>query len=217
MLNAALETFSRDGFEGATVKAIAQRANVGHGTVFWHFRDKAQLYAQAIELAGDRLLGLLRCDLENNDATLSEVVVAWVGVLRRADYSSSLLSIGRRTRGDAAIASAVRSFDRRLVEYWEGRLSDVSKFPLSSVARRHELAQVIVALGRVFAAAEAAAPLLVEFAAALEMTFSQGRRTGSADPGRRRAPVDSGTEGRLSRRTIGSTTNAPQPRCPLRK
>lgn len=187
VLSAALELFSRDGFEGTSVKDIAQRAKVGHGTVFWHFGDKAQLYAQAIRLACDRLLATMRCDLENDDATLAEVLEAWVCILRRAGCLSSLLWIGCRSLSHSAIASEVASLDRRLVEYWEGRLDCIPQSRLSSGARRLELAQVIVAAGSVFSVAKDAVPLLVEFAATLEMTISEGYETGSVDR-RRRSP-----------------------------
>ena len=174
ILSAALELFSQEGFEGTTVDTIAQRANVGHGTVLWHFGDKAQLYAKVIELAGDRLLETMRCDLDDDDATLAEILVAWVGVLRRAENLSSFLLIGHRSRGHTAIASAVGSFDRRLVEYWEARLCSIPQSPLSSESRRHELAQMFVAAGRVFAEAQEAGLLLVKFATALQGTFSEG-------------------------------------------
>ena len=180
VLNAALELFSRDGFEAISVRDIAHRANVSNGAVFWHFLDKAELYAQTIQLAGDRLLGTMRCDLEDDDATLAEVLVAWVGVLRRAEYLPSFLWMGRQSRSHPAIASVIASFERQLVEYWEGRLGSTSQ-SLSSGARRHELAEVIVASGWVFAAAKEEAPLLAQFAATLQRTISEG--CGSAQSG----------------------------------
>lgn len=187
MLSAALELFSQDGFEATSVKDIARRASVGNSTVFWHFGDKARLYAQAIQLACDRLLATMRCDLEDDNATLAEVLVAWVGVLRRAEYVTSLLRMGRRSSSHTAIASAVASFERRLIEYWEGRLAGLTQ-SVSAGTRRHELAQVMVASGRVFAAAKAATPVLVQFAAILQMTISEG--CGSSQSGRtgRRSP-----------------------------
>lgn len=180
VLNAALELFSRDGFETTAVKDIARRANVGNATVFWHFEDKAGLYAQAIQLAGDRLIATMRCDLEDDNTSLAELLVAWVGVLRRAEYVTSLLRMGRRSSSHTAIASAVASFERRLIEYWEGRLAGVAQ-SVSAGTRRHELAQVMVASGRVFASAKAGTPVLVQFATILQRTISEG--CGSAQSG----------------------------------
>lgn len=187
VLNAALELFSRDGFEATSVRDIARRANVGNGTVFWHFVDKAGLYAQTIEFACDRLLGMMRCDLEDYDATLAEVLVAWVGVLRRAEYLTSLLRMGRRSSNYTAIASAVASFERRLIEYWEGRLAGATQ-SVSAGTRRNELAQVMVASGRVFATAKAATPVLVQFAAILERTISEGCGSAQSGQAEQRSP-----------------------------
>src|ERR1700736_6249790 len=48
ILNAAGEVFAEQGFEGATVRAITQRAGVSDAAITEHFRDKAELYARVV-------------------------------------------------------------------------------------------------------------------------------------------------------------------------
>lgn len=48
ILNAAGEVFAEQGFEGATIRAITQRAGVNVAAVNYHFRDKAELYTRLI-------------------------------------------------------------------------------------------------------------------------------------------------------------------------
>ena len=48
ILNAAGEVFAEQGFEGATIRAITQRAGVNVAAVNYYFRDKAELYAGLI-------------------------------------------------------------------------------------------------------------------------------------------------------------------------
>jgi AcrR family transcriptional regulator len=48
ILNAAGEVFAEQGFEGATVRAITQRAAVNVAAINYHFRDKAELYSRVI-------------------------------------------------------------------------------------------------------------------------------------------------------------------------
>src|ERR1700724_3813594 len=48
ILNAAGEVFAEQGFEGATVRAITQRAGVNVAAINYHFRDKAELYARVV-------------------------------------------------------------------------------------------------------------------------------------------------------------------------
>jgi TetR/AcrR family transcriptional regulator, regulator of cefoperazone and chloramphenicol sensitivity len=48
ILNAAGEVFAEHGFEGATVRAITERADVNLAAVNYHFRDKAELYNRVV-------------------------------------------------------------------------------------------------------------------------------------------------------------------------
>jgi len=48
ILSAAGEIFAEQGFEGATIRAITERAGVNIAAVNYHFRDKAELYARVV-------------------------------------------------------------------------------------------------------------------------------------------------------------------------
>ncbi len=49
ILEAALDVFAEQGFEGATTKEIAARAGVTHGLIYFYFASKEELYQAAFE------------------------------------------------------------------------------------------------------------------------------------------------------------------------
>jgi AcrR family transcriptional regulator len=49
LLNAAFQSFSREGFHGATTREIARRARVNEVTLFRHFRNKKHLLRAVLE------------------------------------------------------------------------------------------------------------------------------------------------------------------------
>ncbi len=54
MLDAALEEFSRHGFHGASVRAIAERAGLSTRTLYNRYADKVALFAACLELSALR-------------------------------------------------------------------------------------------------------------------------------------------------------------------
>lgn len=54
LLEAALEEFSRHGFHGASVRAIAQRAGLSTRTLYNHYADKVALFAACLEMSAIR-------------------------------------------------------------------------------------------------------------------------------------------------------------------
>src|SRR5258705_6456370 len=56
ILEAALEAFARDGFDGASLPKIAELAQIGHPLIHYHFRYKENLWRETVEYAFGGLL-----------------------------------------------------------------------------------------------------------------------------------------------------------------
>ena len=60
ILEAASELFVSDGYDAVSVRKIATKANLSHGTIYIHFKDKEDLLYQASEEQFTRLMSRLR-------------------------------------------------------------------------------------------------------------------------------------------------------------
>lgn len=55
ILDAALDVFAEQGFEAATTKDIAARADVTHGLIYFYFKNKEDLFGAACEYQAERV------------------------------------------------------------------------------------------------------------------------------------------------------------------
>jgi TetR/AcrR family transcriptional regulator len=65
ILQAALDRFSTEGFEGASTRAIAAQAGVNHGLIRHHFGSKEKLWRAAVEFLFERLEREMRFTAED--------------------------------------------------------------------------------------------------------------------------------------------------------
>jgi AcrR family transcriptional regulator len=68
ILGAAIGLFAERGYDGASITAIAGRAEVSRATVFWHFGDKATLFQEACRRMLVPFVEEFRKSLEHVDA-----------------------------------------------------------------------------------------------------------------------------------------------------
>ena len=81
IVTAAGEVFAEHGFRAATVRQITERAGVNLAAVNYHFRDKAELYAQVLQQAHGAVLHVGRLTAASQEAgrTPAERLRAFVG------------------------------------------------------------------------------------------------------------------------------------------
>ena len=73
ILEAALDVFAEQGFEGATTKDVAARAEVTHGLIYFYFPSKEDLFYAAFEHQVQRSFDALRFDLDDESDSAADV------------------------------------------------------------------------------------------------------------------------------------------------
>ncbi len=66
ILNAAAELFSESGYHGVSVDAIARKAGISKGNLYWYFKSKQDIFHQLFEYFSEPLFGPLFEILESD-------------------------------------------------------------------------------------------------------------------------------------------------------
>jgi TetR/AcrR family transcriptional repressor of mexJK operon len=139
MLEAARELFVKEGYELASVDAIAARAGVSKRTVYDHFGDKETVFAAVLEAVGERLTATVQIALDQEASATGELHARLLGFARNvvmeafpsSDYAHyRRLSARRgswRQDRESAISVAMELFVRRVEEWAEAGVINTDK------------------------------------------------------------------------------------------
>lgn len=70
LMNAALKVFSRQGYAATRLEDIAEEAGVTRGAIYWHFKSKADLYAELQARSAEKLFAVIRSAVEAGGTAL---------------------------------------------------------------------------------------------------------------------------------------------------
>ncbi|MCK9253755.1 MAG: TetR/AcrR family transcriptional regulator [Clostridiaceae bacterium] len=127
IISAAVQIFSRHGFDAAGMDEIAQAAGVAKGSLYYNFRSKSDLFAAVVSEGIDDLHRQIERILSRSD-TVRQVLDGLVRENLKAcqDYPELVDLIMRDQSGglDAAAASRVREAREAYVRYIAGLLEN---------------------------------------------------------------------------------------------
>lgn len=139
MLEAARELFVTQGYELASVDAIAAQAGVSKRTVYDHFGDKETVFAAVLEAVGDRLTATVQSALEQDAKATGDLRARLLNFARcivldafpSSDYVHfRRLSTRRgswRQDRESAISVAMELFVRRVGQWAEAGVINTDK------------------------------------------------------------------------------------------
>ncbi len=73
ILRSAQKVFAREGFQEATMEKIAQDAGISKGTIYLYFKNKTDLFLQAIDEKLDEFISLIQKSLEGDHSPLKKI------------------------------------------------------------------------------------------------------------------------------------------------
>ena len=144
ILRAASRQFARSGYEAASIHSICERANVAHGTVFWHFGSKSGLYLEVAREAGHRFARAMRPHLEREPLSFADLVETWVRYLNNHPELSSLLLAHRDAR-ESACGQASRILNAHFLDFWRDAIGGLEeRQQIRNVINKDDIARLMV-------------------------------------------------------------------------
>ena len=131
ILDAAARHFAANGYAATPTQSIAEEAGVAHGTVFWHFNSKPQLYAQVLNRVGQRVVARMQ-PLALDTTSLHDLLERWADILQSDAELRGILVGGAGDARDPALTCHVQQLDETLLDFWRAtlaRLADRDQLP----------------------------------------------------------------------------------------
>lgn len=134
MLDAALEVFAREGYDGGSIDDIARMAGVAKPTVYNHFGDKSGLFVETIRRGAERANARVDAVVDGLDPAadglrdeLVRVGDALVGCVTHADGAAVVrLQLGERARFPELIDDISRGGRDRTIDRLAGKLAQLA-------------------------------------------------------------------------------------------
>jgi AcrR family transcriptional regulator len=144
LLEAALAVFAADGFQSATMDAVAAGAGVTKPVLYQHFPSKRELFLQLLRDVGTRLTLIVNEATGRADSPREQVELGFAAYFRFvADHSDEFrLLFGEGVRLDADFAREVRSVEAGLALF----IADLIEIEGLSDAARLMLAHGIIGM-----------------------------------------------------------------------
>jgi AcrR family transcriptional regulator len=149
LVDAAIETLKADGFIGASARAIAQRAGLNQGLIFYHFGSVANLLLAALDSVSEARFERYEAEVSGVTSPTRLVEVA-EGIFRNdldAGYITVLVEMIAGTSSTPGLGPEVaariqpwRAFAQSSIE------ASLGATPLTSVLPAEEVAHAVVAL-----------------------------------------------------------------------
>lgn len=152
ILDAAEALFTSEGYERASVDAIAARAGVSKRTVYDHYPDKATIFLRVVERVNDALVTTVRGAIDEELVTGRDVREALTAFCRRivdqafasSEYSAFRRLLSQRPSVPPLPARLTDHPDRMLEERFAGLAAEGAiRAPDPALATRHFIALTI--------------------------------------------------------------------------
>jgi AcrR family transcriptional regulator len=149
LVDAAIATLKEDGYAGASARAIAERAGVAQGLVFYHFGSVANLLLAALDAVSAARLADYSASIEQA-RTPGELVAAAAGIFRE-DLDAGYVTVLVEMIGGASATPGLGAEVAARIGPWtafaqEALEKTLGESPLGTLLPTRDVAHAIVAL-----------------------------------------------------------------------
>ena len=150
VIEAALKLFSRQGYSRTTLHMIAEEAGFSRGPIYWHFRNKDELFEAVLQYSQEPLQQLVELGRKEKDPLLAigNFIDSWFALLAEDKwYRQSFEILLNKTELTEAMATTLkreRRLTREIIAMLAQRLEDAAR---NNQARLRDSAEPLALLG----------------------------------------------------------------------
>jgi AcrR family transcriptional regulator len=82
IMNAARDLFIKKGYQHVSMRQIAKELDYSHGAIYYHFKNKAELFYALVEehfhMLDDTLIEIMELDATDNEEKLKQVMLGFI-------------------------------------------------------------------------------------------------------------------------------------------
>jgi AcrR family transcriptional regulator len=112
---ATVELVLEKGYDSTTVQDIADRADLGRGTFYVHFKDKEDIVWTILQDSLDGIVDAIREHIPNSVEEVSGLYHVYVAIFRYAESNRAFLHVALGKKGNALLTARIKEYAVELI------------------------------------------------------------------------------------------------------
>ena len=138
IIEVASELFSKSGYRSVSMSSIAKKLKITKPALYYHFKNKEELYMKAINNAFEKTMKEMQRSLKNSESSLTSLSMAYLRAGQKRGSFSKIASYNRDTSINSDYLKDLKEkilaiFEKNIIDSQERKLKKKRSFKNEAV------------------------------------------------------------------------------------